>query len=33
MHDFHTHFIPEEVIDWIKDQRSIINASWEKNSR
>ncbi|TXC90660.1 amidohydrolase family protein [Metabacillus litoralis] len=33
MHDFHTHFIPEEVVDWIKDQRNIINASWEKKSQ
>ncbi|WP_175639609.1 amidohydrolase family protein [Metabacillus schmidteae] len=33
MYDFHTHFIPEEVIDWIKDQRSIINASWEKKNK
>ena len=30
MHDFHTHFIPPEVITWLKDHQKIINAKWIK---
>ncbi|WP_332629580.1 amidohydrolase family protein [Halalkalibacter flavus] len=32
MHDFHTHFIPEEVMTWIKDNKEQVNASWIKKS-
>ena len=30
MHDVHTHFIPEDVILWIKDNKKAINAKWEQ---
>ncbi|MFL6559682.1 MAG: amidohydrolase family protein, partial [Bacillus sp. (in: firmicutes)] len=30
MHDFHTHFIPPEVITWLKDNQTTINAKWTK---
>ncbi|GAE26586.1 2-amino-3-carboxymuconate-6-semialdehyde decarboxylase [Halalkalibacter wakoensis JCM 9140] len=33
MHDFHTHFIPEDVLTWIKDHKQTVNASWIKNSQ
>jgi len=32
MHDVHTHFIPNDVLTWIKDNRSTINATWEKKA-
>ncbi|MDT8859697.1 amidohydrolase [Alkalihalobacillus sp. MEB130] len=32
MHDFHTHFIPNEVMDWIKDNKEKVNASWIKKN-
>ena len=28
MHDFHTHFIPTNVIQWLKDNEQAINAEW-----
>lgn len=30
MHDFHTHFIPPEVITWLKEHQKTINAKWIK---
>jgi aminocarboxymuconate-semialdehyde decarboxylase len=30
MYDFHTHFIPEDVLAWIKENRSTIHSQWEK---
>jgi predicted TIM-barrel fold metal-dependent hydrolase len=30
MFDFHTHFIPFEVLDWLKDHKTAVNAKWEK---
>lgn len=32
MHDFHTHFIPGDVITWLKDNKHIVNATWIKKS-
>ena len=26
MHDFHTHFIPTEVLNWLKENKSLVNA-------
>lgn len=30
MYDVHTHFVPNEVLTWIKDNRNTINATFEK---
>ena len=30
MYDFHTHFIPPEVIAWLKDHQDTVNAKWIK---
>ena len=30
MHDFHTHFIPTEVLNWLKENKSLVNAEWIK---
>lgn len=30
MYDFHTHFIPEDMLTWIKDNKNTVNATWEK---
>ncbi|MFL6562225.1 MAG: amidohydrolase family protein [Bacillus sp. (in: firmicutes)] len=30
MHDFHTHFIPPEVLTWLKDHENAVNAKWIK---
>jgi aminocarboxymuconate-semialdehyde decarboxylase len=30
MYDFHTHFIPKEVLSWLKDNSSLVNAKWLK---
>ncbi|MEH7274009.1 amidohydrolase family protein [Neobacillus vireti] len=30
MFDFHTHFIPPDVISWIKDHQHTVNAKWIK---
>ncbi len=28
MYDFHTHFIPPDVINWLKDNQKTVNAKW-----
>ncbi len=28
MYDFHTHFIPEEVLSWLKENKDLVNAQW-----
>ena len=28
MHDFHTHFIPTDVIHWLKENKKAINVEW-----
>jgi len=28
MYDFHTHFIPPEVLTWLKDNQKTVNAKW-----
>jgi aminocarboxymuconate-semialdehyde decarboxylase len=30
MHDFHTHFIPKDVLNWLKENRNAVNAEWIK---
>lgn len=30
MYDFHTHFIPEEVLGWVKENKTRISAKWIK---
>ena len=30
MHDFHTHFIPNDVLNWIKENKNTVNAEWIK---
>lgn len=30
MYDVHTHFIPDEVISWLRDNQVRVNAKWEK---
>ncbi len=30
MYDFHTHFIPAEVIDWLKVHQKTVHAEWVK---
>lgn len=30
MHDFHTHFIPKDVLTWLKDHKQKVNAKWIK---
>ena len=30
MHDFHTHFIPADVLSWIEENKSIVHAEWIK---
>jgi predicted TIM-barrel fold metal-dependent hydrolase len=30
MFDMHTHFIPEDVLLWIKDHKRLVNAEWVK---
>ncbi|MFC4766533.1 amidohydrolase family protein [Effusibacillus consociatus] len=32
MYDMHTHFIPPEVLLWLKDHQHIVHAKWEKKS-
>jgi predicted TIM-barrel fold metal-dependent hydrolase len=29
MYDLHTHFVPPEVLTWIKENQKIVNAKWE----
>ena len=33
MHDFHTHFIPEDVMAWLKENKQTINAEWVKKDK
>src|SRR5699024_4813412 len=34
MHDFHTHFIPEAVMEWLKENKGKVRAKWiEKNGK
>lgn len=28
MHDFHTHFIPMDVMNWLKENKRVVNAEW-----
>lgn len=30
MYDFHTHFIPSEVLSWLKDHQQTVDARWVK---
>jgi predicted TIM-barrel fold metal-dependent hydrolase len=30
LYDLHTHFIPQEVLQWVKENQHWINAKWEK---
>ncbi|MED4226343.1 amidohydrolase family protein [Neobacillus cucumis] len=30
MYDFHTHFIPSDVLAWLKDNQRTVNAKWIK---
>ena len=30
MYDVHTHFIPNDVIEWMKKNKKQIKATWEK---
>jgi len=30
VHDFHTHFIPNEVLNWIEENKHIVHAEWIK---
>lgn len=30
MYDVHTHFVPPLVLDWLRDHRTRVNATWEK---
>jgi predicted TIM-barrel fold metal-dependent hydrolase len=32
MYDFHTHFITPEVIKWVKENKKMIRAKWEKRN-
>jgi aminocarboxymuconate-semialdehyde decarboxylase len=32
MFDIHTHFIPPEVLLWIKDNQHLVHAKWEKKA-
>lgn len=31
MYDFHTHFIPEEMMDWVKENKDRVHAQWIDN--
>lgn len=33
MHDFHTHFIPDDVISWIEENKQTVNAEWIKKDK
>ena len=33
MHDFHTHFIPTDVINWLKENKNTVNAEWIKKEK
>ena len=30
MHDFHTHFIPNDVLIWLKENKHTVHAEWIK---
>lgn len=30
MYDFHTHFIPTDVLTWLKENKQTVNAEWIK---
>ena len=30
MHDFHTHFIPTDVLNWLKENKKAVNAGMDK---
>lgn len=32
MHDYHTHFIPAEVFQWLQENKHVVNAKWEKKA-
>jgi aminocarboxymuconate-semialdehyde decarboxylase len=32
MHNFHTHFIPYEVLNWLKEHKKTVNAEWIKKA-
>lgn len=32
MFDIHTHFIPVDVLDWLKENKKMVSARWEKRS-
>ncbi len=33
MYDFHTHFIPEGVMEWVKEHKETIHAEWVKKEK
>ena len=33
MHDFHTHFIPTDVLNWLKENKNRVNAEWINKGR
>lgn len=33
MHDFHTHFIPKDVMTWIDENKQTVNAEWIKKDQ
>lgn len=33
MYDFHTHFIPLDVLQWLKDHQKVVNAKWLKKDK
>jgi aminocarboxymuconate-semialdehyde decarboxylase len=33
MHDFHTHFIPADVLSWIEENKQTVNAEWIKKDQ
>ncbi len=32
MNDFHTHFVTQDVLDWLKENNQTVNAKWIKKS-
>ena len=33
MYDFHTHFIPTDVLNWLKENKKTVNAEWIKKEK
>ncbi len=33
MYDFHTHFIPTDVLNWLKENKNTVNAEWIKKEK